>query len=226
MLRVPGSIEEPVRRQGRRRRRSHRLFAARCAETGEDQSRPSGRFLRRRIRNHGSRQRHGRVAGRSRPHREFLAAGFACPCSSRDGGPALVRQLRGARISGRRPRLHHHGLRRIFSHRGALQGSDRRHRLRAARHSRRHSHDGQPTRRRPPRSREPVRARHAPRRQSPRAGAHHRSLRSREPAVARARRNSHAAAFNCADVSRNTMPTAASRSPASRHRNRRSASAD
>jgi nucleotide-binding universal stress UspA family protein len=48
-----------------RRRRSHRLFTARCAETCTHESRAAGCILCRRIRDYRARQRHGRVAGGS-----------------------------------------------------------------------------------------------------------------------------------------------------------------
>ena len=125
------------------------------------------------------------------------------------------------------PRLHHHGLRRICSHRRALRSSDRGDRLRAARHSRRHSHDGQPTGRRPSRSREPVRARRVGGKGT--ARRKERIIEVFEVANRQWRGLGEIPderISSCADAFRATMPTGASRSRACRRRNRRNASAD
>ncbi len=102
MLRVPGSSKSlfDAKAEGADVRIVYSPLDAlklRKAESGE-----AGRVLRRRIRNHCSRQRHGRVAGRSRRRRKLFSSRLACAGSSGYGGAAVLRQLRGAGISRRR----------------------------------------------------------------------------------------------------------------------------
>ena len=65
MLRVPGSRHDLLRREGARGRRADRLFAAGCLKIAAGESRANGGLLRRRLRNDGSGQRDGRLAGQA-----------------------------------------------------------------------------------------------------------------------------------------------------------------
>ena len=71
---------------------------------------------------------------------ELFGAGFACAGAACDGGhPEFAGQLR-ARLSGCRPRLHHHGLHRVLPDCRQISRAHRSHRLRTARSAARNLH--------------------------------------------------------------------------------------
>ena len=132
MLRVPGSGDRSAGRAGAGRRCPHGLLAAGCGQAGGGTPGPAGGVLRRRLRDHGARQRDGRLAGAAVGAEEFLDPLLARAGAAGHGSdPGLARQP-GAGLPRGGPRLHGDGLLGIRADRGALPRADRGHRLRAA----------------------------------------------------------------------------------------------
>ena len=84
MLRVPGTEGDLFQVKGARRRCARGLFAARCGRSGREKSGQAGGILRRRVRDHGPRQRHERTRGQAPRPQKLLAAGFARARSAGD----------------------------------------------------------------------------------------------------------------------------------------------
>ena len=84
MLRVPGIARGPVLREGRRGRRPRRLLAARRGEARAAASRPRGRVLRHRLRDHRAGQRDGGEARQaSRGCETSRCSSRTCSCRRR-----------------------------------------------------------------------------------------------------------------------------------------------
>ncbi len=215
MLRVPGTRQRPADGQGRRRRRARRLLAARCARRSRAQNpERAGRLLRGRLRDDRAGQRDGGLSGAS----ARASTNFSLLVSHVLVPPAMkailgVAAKPRAGLSGRRACLHGHGLRRSTSRSPrSYQRADRRHRLRAARHSAGRLPVRQAAGGGPGRGRESVRARGAARRQRAGAAADARGVRGRAAQVARPRRDPAKRARPAPEPTRRSTPSSASAS--------------